>query len=353
MPQVNGQPTQPEIAEQMKFDYQHLDVTQRIDVTTNIRFLRGLLERCGDLFHGESDANDFLTDGVPAMPIGTRVFWADPDNDISSGAGVVVGIDDYDRVFDVEKDDGGRVQGLRNELSEAEVPPQTPSALSQQEAGQHMSSSFRLLWEGTKHDKTEMVVTITSHYSDVSDGPGECIHTAEKIACDFADKFMRRPETVDGSDSSDQANSKWEARIHAAASVHIPTQDVWLYRDEEDKWVDEDGPREHPNIAGIHIIDWSNRYDALLPDAAVACAVGDLTYPEGHLATIVSVHMGNDPEEMVKTVVMDMEKYIQSGDPEDVYILSDERTPPMLPAESDTQDTGHSASENQRLLSND
>lgn len=158
-----------------------------------------------------------------------------------------------------------------------------------------------------------MDVTVSETVEGAANGPEEHLHLAKKIARDFADKFMRKPEAADG-EPSDLGISAWKDRVRAAASVSIG--DDRFVRDQNGAWTNAD-PGYEPEI-GIHTVEWSNRYQASSPDEAVDIAVDDLTYPEGNTATIVVVHLGDQYEH---SVVIDMERYARSGNPDDVDVL--------------------------------
>lgn len=51
------------------------------------------------------------------LKVGTRVWWDDPDDGICSGAGVVTEVSGD--VVSLQMDDGGEVEALRREVSEA------------------------------------------------------------------------------------------------------------------------------------------------------------------------------------------------------------------------------------------
>jgi hypothetical protein len=120
MPYVNAQSTQSAIAEQIKWEYQRLG-DGKFDLIQNISQIRKLLQRCPDLFDDEAAVTGFMTENTPAMPVGSHVFWNDPDNGVCSGYGIVAHIDDSEGVFSINKMDGGHVQTLRHELEAVQL----------------------------------------------------------------------------------------------------------------------------------------------------------------------------------------------------------------------------------------
>jgi hypothetical protein len=163
--------------------------------------------------------------------------------------------------------------------------------------------------------KKVMTVSVNATYVDT---PSH-VWTAEQVAQFFTDTHLRpKPDATRDAASHHESDASCSGLLRAATVVE-----------------NAGAVTCNPNLAnvarGTHNASWSTCCMAETKQEAIDKAISILGNSDSRKeADTVIVEMGNDPEESRAIVMFDVENYLSTKNPADIYVIQDGRTPPVF-----------------------